>query len=68
MAEVDNEDKDWEFLVGSLETFNTMKYIQQNIKPLAFISIFACIGHFFGSALNGAVLGLLIVSAVTLFL
>jgi hypothetical protein len=45
-----------------------MKYIQQNITPLAFISIFACIGHFFGSALNGAVLGLLIVSAVTLFL
>jgi hypothetical protein len=43
-----------------------MKYIVENIKPIAFVTLFGCIGYFFGSATTGAVIGLSLVALITL--
>ena len=46
---------------------NIMKLIEQNIKPLAFLGICSSIGFFCGSPLGGLMVGILIISAVTVF-
>ena len=48
--------------------YNSMKYIQQNIKPIAFVTLCGCIGYLLGSATTGAVIGLGCIALVTLFL
>ena len=45
-----------------------MKYIAENIKPLALIAICGCVGYFLGSPMTGMVVGITIVASVTLFL
>jgi hypothetical protein len=45
-----------------------MKFIEQNIKPIAFVTLCGCIGYLLGSATVGAVIGLGSVALVTLFL
>jgi hypothetical protein len=45
-----------------------MKYIKNNIKPLAFIALWTCAGYFFGNPAYGAVVGITVVVAATLFL
>jgi len=45
-----------------------MKLLQQNMKPLCFITICGCIGYGFGNPTAGAVFGLAIVALVTLVL
>jgi len=45
-----------------------MKYIAENLKPLSLIAICGCIGYFLGNPMNGIVIGITIVAAVTLFL
>jgi hypothetical protein len=44
------------------------KFIGANIKPIAVVIIATCVGFLFGHALTGFVIGLLIISLVTLFL
>lgn len=43
-----------------------MKLIQQNLIPLAFVILATCIGYFFNSTLDGAVVGLALVCIITL--
>lgn len=43
-----------------------MNYVQENIKPIAFVTLAGCIGYFFGSFVTGTVVGLGIVSLITL--
>jgi len=45
-----------------------MKYISENIKPLALIAICGCVGYFLGSPMTGMVVGITIVAAATLLL
>ena len=45
-----------------------MKYISENIKPLALIAICGCVGYFLGSPMTGMVVGITIVASVTLLL
>ena len=45
-----------------------MKFIAQNIKPIAFVTLCGCIGYLLGSATVGAVIGLAFVALVTLVL
>jgi len=50
------------------ETQIIMKYISENIKPLALIAICGCVGYFLGSPMTGMVVGITIVASVTLLL
>ena len=45
-----------------------MKYISENIKPLALIAICGCVGYFLGNPMTGMVIGIAIVAATTLLL
>ena len=44
-----------------------MKFLQQNIKPLSFITLCGCAGYFLGNPMTGMAVGIAIVASVTLF-
>ena len=46
----------------------TMKFLQQNIKPLSLITICGCIGYAFGNPIAGVIFGIATVALVTLVL
>ena len=43
-----------------------MKYISENIKPLALIALCGCAGYFLGNPMTGMAVGIAIVASVTL--